>query len=102
MGFMDLGHGLAAVHARHVHVKQNNVRIQLFDKLDAFQTVAGLADHLEVRLPLKKGLDTAAKQRVVIDQNNADALSHFFNPESGSDSNAARRGCLANSESNNF
>ena len=43
MGFMDLGHGLAAVHARHVHVKQNNVRIQLFDKLDAFQTVAGLA-----------------------------------------------------------
>ena len=75
---MDLGHGLAAVHARHVHVKQNNVRIQLFDKLDAFQTVAGLANHLEVRLPLKKGLDTAAKQRVVIDQNNADALSHFF------------------------
>ena len=78
MGLMDLSHGLAAVHARHVHVKQNNVRIKLFDKLDAFQTVAGLADHLEVRLPLKKGLDTAAKQRVVIDQNNADALSHFF------------------------
>ena len=59
------------MHHRHVQVQQHRIGLELFGQLHAFQSVAGLADDLEIALALQQGLQAAAEQGVVIHQQDA-------------------------------
>ena len=65
---------LAAVHRRHVEIEQHDVGLDLLDELDAFKAVGSLAHHLEVVLAGEQRLEATAKQRVVVNQGDANLL----------------------------
>src|SRR3972149_5856567 len=55
----------------HMQIEQHHVWLELFCALDAFQPLAGLAHPLESFVPLQSQLDTAAEQRVIVNDQNA-------------------------------
>jgi len=75
----DAPYGFAAVHHRHMHIKENDIEglpLKRFERLDA---VARLDDGQALRL--EEQLDHLAVDRVVVDQKNAGAAQAAVAPE---------------------
>src|SRR5690606_25562117 len=64
----DAARGLDAVHDRHLHVHEHDVRPQLPRQLDGGGTVARLADHLDVVLHREDEGEARAHEGLVVDQ----------------------------------
>ena len=64
---------LDAVDVRHPDVHQDHVRIQPAREVDGLAPVLGLADHLEVLARLEDQPEAAADERLVVDEQDADA-----------------------------
>ena len=77
MRFTNLLERFASVHARHIHVKQHHIGLNLLNELDAFKSVARFADDLKVGLTLQERLYAASEKRVIVNEQNS---NHFFFP----------------------
>ena len=77
MRFTNLFERFASIHARHVHVKQHDIRFNLLNELDAFKAIARLADDLKVGLTLQERLYAASEKCVIVNEQNS---NHFFFP----------------------
>ena len=74
----DFSGGLKPIHSRQGAIHYDNTRGQRPCQLDRFFTVAGLADHMEIRLVLEHAPKSAAHQAVIIHQQYGDL---FFRHE---------------------
>ncbi len=63
---------LDAVHAGHAHVHQHHVGVELAGAADGLHAVRRLAHDLDVRLGLQQRAQTAAHERVVVGDEQAD------------------------------
>src|ERR687892_1243828 len=63
---------LDAVHDRHLNVDERNVGQVFFGQVQALAAVGGLGHHLDVVLDLEEGAESAAKERLVVDQPDTD------------------------------
>src|SRR5690606_41766414 len=61
-----------AVHDGHLDVDESDIGQQLPDERQAFLAVGGLGHHLDVVLEVEQRTETAADERLVIDQDNPD------------------------------
>src|SRR5919107_791801 len=59
---------LDAVDDRHLNVEERDVGQVFFGQVQALAAVGGLGHHLNVVLDLKEGAESAAEQRLVVDQ----------------------------------
>ena len=57
-----------AIHARHIEVEQDQVRIQRFRQLDTLRAIAGLANHLDVRRHADQLFHAGAQHRMVVNE----------------------------------
>ena len=62
---------LKAVRAGHLHVEENDIGLFAFDRGDRVCAIAALADHLGGRLRAKQGSQAFARERFVIDDEDA-------------------------------
>ena len=72
----SFGGGGDAVDARHLHVHEHDVGAQLAGQLDGLGAVPGLADDLDVGLDRQDQPEPGADQRLVVDQEHPQRLSH--------------------------
>ncbi len=75
-GLPQTFHGVDAANARQMVVEQNDVGLQLRGQSQRFARIAGLADNLHRRGFTEQGHQAATKQRMVVDQQNADVRRH--------------------------
>ena len=61
-----------AVTFGHAQIEHHDVRLMPFVEGDGFVTVAGLGDHLHVRLLIDHGREAVAHDRVIVRQNEPD------------------------------
>ena len=70
-GLAQRAQGVQAVHALHVQVQQDHVRVQLGGQAQGFLAAAGLADHAEVVFQFEQLGDALAHHRMVVHQQQA-------------------------------
>lgn len=59
---------LQTVHARHIEVQQDQVRIQRLGQLNTLRAIAGLANHLDVRRHADQLFHAGAQHRMVVNE----------------------------------
>ncbi len=72
VALLDVARRLEAVHARHDHVHEHDVGTQGLDLLEGLTSVAGLADDDDLALVGEQRAHALAKDRVVVNQQDAD------------------------------
>ncbi len=72
-----------AVHPRHGHVEQEQVGRQRLDQLEPRLTVMGGADDFDLRQFGADHLQPVDRERLIVDQERAEGLSHGGSPECG-------------------
>ena len=79
----DLPQHFDAVHARHVDIERDHVRVQLVDFLQPDGAIHGGADDFDGRIALQHLRDQLAHQRRIVDHQHADFLAHAMAPTAG-------------------
>jgi hypothetical protein len=75
---------LHTVHGRHHHIHQHHVGVEGANLGDRRDPVAGVAHHLNIGLAGEQRLDARADQGLVIDDQDADLLTHRGSSSIGS------------------
>ena len=74
----DGAHGLQAGQARHLHVEQQNVGLQLEGLGDGFVAVVGIADHVEAVLFGEHVAHPDADYRMIVGDYNSNGFFHVI------------------------
>ena len=65
---------LEAVHLRHLHVEEHEIRLVIDDRRDGFFAVAALADDLDVRLARQQPGQPLPRERLIVHDQRPDFL----------------------------
>src|ERR1041384_744771 len=67
-----------AIHLRHLDVEKDEIRRQRVDGFHCLATIPALVQDLDLRIFLEQHTEIAPRQRLVVDNQCSDLLSHFL------------------------